>query len=247
MGNFQNYFKHGFGTYYYNNGNIFEGNWRDDKRDGFGKLYFNNGTIFEGNWYMDHRNGNGILFYKDGSMFEGEFVNSLRHGIGKRSWPDGTSWRGVFQKRIPLDKGEYEFTDGSKLIEVFFLCLMEELELNFWIIIREANLNLAEIFLKHHISGKNLLFMKQSDLINLKLEYYDMQTAIQLLYQAKQEVIPYTLYPFYAMLDKYVYDLRKLTLHPYNSSYIYITISGLTQKYYSQLLHLRCPSALFLF
>jgi len=179
-------------------------------------------------------------------MFEGIYLNSLRHGIGKRIWSDGTTWKGLFQKRTPVDPGEYEFKDGSKLIEVFFLCLMEELELKSWIEIRIGSVNLAEIFLKNHISGKDLLFMKQSDLFKLKLNDKEMQTAILLLDQTKQEVESYTGYAFYAMLDKYIYDIRKLSSHILNSSYIYITISGSTQKYYSQLLYLRCPAALSL-
>ena len=34
--------KHGYGKYTYENGNIYEGQWKDDKKEGFGTFYYYN-------------------------------------------------------------------------------------------------------------------------------------------------------------------------------------------------------------
>ena len=41
---------HGFGTYRFQNGDRYEGNWQEGKRKGQGTKYFANGDKYEGNW-----------------------------------------------------------------------------------------------------------------------------------------------------------------------------------------------------
>ena len=43
----------GQGTFYYNNGNKYEGNWTNGKRSQFGLYLWKDGRQYEGNWEND--------------------------------------------------------------------------------------------------------------------------------------------------------------------------------------------------
>jgi len=46
--------RHGQGSFYYQEGGYYEGNWKNNKMNGFGRLYYDNGRLaYEGQWYMD--------------------------------------------------------------------------------------------------------------------------------------------------------------------------------------------------
>lgn len=42
--------KHGKGKYHYNNGEIFDGYFKNDKKNGFGEYYYKNGDVYKGYW-----------------------------------------------------------------------------------------------------------------------------------------------------------------------------------------------------
>ncbi len=42
--------KHGEGCYFYNNGDIYLGNWYNNRKDGFGVHYYDCGFIYKGFW-----------------------------------------------------------------------------------------------------------------------------------------------------------------------------------------------------
>jgi caspase 3 len=57
----------GQGIYYFNDGDRYEGNWKDDKRNGQGIHYFNSGDYkgdrYKGNFKDDKYNGQGIYYF----------------------------------------------------------------------------------------------------------------------------------------------------------------------------------------
>lgn len=70
-----------FGTYYYNNKNIYSGGLSGGLKDGYGVEIDANGTIFMGEFANGRRNGFGILFKVDGSTYFGMWKNSLMNGV----------------------------------------------------------------------------------------------------------------------------------------------------------------------
>ena len=48
----------GKGIMYWNNGDIYEGDWKNDKREGKGIMYYNNGKKKEGIWKNDKQEKN---------------------------------------------------------------------------------------------------------------------------------------------------------------------------------------------
>ena len=45
---------------YYNNGEIYEGYWKNDKFEGKGIYYYNNGNKYDGEWKNNIKEGKGI-------------------------------------------------------------------------------------------------------------------------------------------------------------------------------------------
>ena len=75
---------HGEGTIYFTNGDIYEGDWKDDKANGKGKFIWKSGNIYEGDWKDDNKNGKGKYVWCNGDYFEGEYKNDEENGEGIR-------------------------------------------------------------------------------------------------------------------------------------------------------------------
>jgi hypothetical protein len=44
--------------------------------DGTGTFFFNNGTVYEGNWVAGKMEGNGVMKYNTGEEYTGEFKDN---------------------------------------------------------------------------------------------------------------------------------------------------------------------------
>jgi len=54
----------------YNNGHVYDGEWKEDMKHEKGKMIYKNGNVYEGEWYKDHKKGIlSIASYKISSMF----------------------------------------------------------------------------------------------------------------------------------------------------------------------------------
>lgn len=73
----------------YEDGKIYEGEWKDNKRHGNGKLVFPNGASYEGEWKDDEIEGYGTVLWQDGGKYVGYFEDSQRHGKGTSYNADG--------------------------------------------------------------------------------------------------------------------------------------------------------------
>ena len=67
----------------YNNGDSYEGEFKDGNKEGFGSYnFYQSGNIYVGQFKDNNREGRGALYYADGSMFIGDFKNDkLSSGI----------------------------------------------------------------------------------------------------------------------------------------------------------------------
>ena len=80
----------GKGTYYFANGNRYEGDWVDNKRTGKGTFYFARGGRYEGDWVDNKRTGKGTYYFKSGDRYEGDLVAGRYHGKGTLYFADGS-------------------------------------------------------------------------------------------------------------------------------------------------------------
>ena len=55
--------RHGQGTFYYQDGGMYEGEWRFNKMQGLGRLFYQSGKLaYEGEWANDQFDGRGTLY-----------------------------------------------------------------------------------------------------------------------------------------------------------------------------------------
>ena len=70
----------GEGSYEYSNG-VYEGDFKDSAREGSGTFKWEDGTLYEGAWADDELSGAGVLTTKKGDVFDGTFSeNSFQSG-----------------------------------------------------------------------------------------------------------------------------------------------------------------------
>ncbi|XP_028392873.1 radial spoke head 10 homolog B-like [Dendronephthya gigantea] len=75
-------FLHGYGTAYFQGGNIYKGHFQRGLMHGKGKYIWQNRTIYDGDFLHNRLHGYGAYIWPDDSVYEGEVINGLRHGQG---------------------------------------------------------------------------------------------------------------------------------------------------------------------
>ena len=73
----------GFGQVSFEDGKCSKG----DCNNGYGTYVWNNGNKYVGNFEAGARHGKGIFTYHDGTIYEGDFQNNKRHGKGTITYP----------------------------------------------------------------------------------------------------------------------------------------------------------------
>lgn len=134
----------GSGTFFFDNGDYYDGSLVCGKRVGAGKLCNKRGRLlFEGNYENDIENGPGIEYYPDGSYMKvnfekgimngpaaffdvndkelssGTFVENVFTGEGRFFFPDGTWYIGGLKENRFNGKGEYHFNGDWHCIATF--------------------------------------------------------------------------------------------------------------------------------
>ena len=90
--------KNGYGENTYTNGDVYEGNWKDNTINGQGKYTYKNGDVYEGNWKDYKRHGYGIeIILNNGLKYEGLWKDNKKHGTGKFTFPTGKFFTGNWE------------------------------------------------------------------------------------------------------------------------------------------------------
>ena len=84
------YFHNCFGTYHYDEGGKYVGEWRDDKRHGYGSYIWPDGERYVGEYRDDKRHGEGTYTFADGAKEVGTFKNGKLNGYAVSYAADGT-------------------------------------------------------------------------------------------------------------------------------------------------------------
>ena len=82
--------RHGKGSGFYADGELYEGEWVNDERDGYGIMYYSNGNIYIGEWKNNRREGKGEFYFCKGGIYKGEFNNNIIDGLGVLTVGNGT-------------------------------------------------------------------------------------------------------------------------------------------------------------
>lgn len=101
----------GTGTYKFENGDVYEGAWREGKPHGKGKYEFANGDRYIGLFQEGKRHGNGVYTWKSGGQYTGAWVSDKRDGYGEFQWPNSATYRGYWKDDQIIDMEVKTTTD----------------------------------------------------------------------------------------------------------------------------------------
>ena len=104
---------HGFGTYRWNDGDVYTGEYVNGVRHGKGKFVFASGNYYDGEWANEKYHGHGIYHWSDGDEFEGEWKNGKRHGEGKWTYADGRYYTGVWENGESISSSSIVYPSSS--------------------------------------------------------------------------------------------------------------------------------------
>ena len=142
-GAIQSWKRQGHGRMQWQNGDRYEGQWKDDaphgqglfqyameactygglfqggKRHGHGKLVFDDGREYDGMWQNDEANGPGRMTYKNGNWYVGDWVKGNRQGQGRFSFRCGSVYEGEFDNGYPSGQGIFISASGVQYDGMF--------------------------------------------------------------------------------------------------------------------------------
>ncbi|MDC0604601.1 trypsin-like peptidase domain-containing protein [Amylibacter sp.] len=91
------YFHNCFGTYEWENGEKYVGEWQNNEMHGQGTYIFSSGNKYVGEYKDGQRNGQGTFTWTDGEKYVGEYKDGQRSGQGIYIFADGRKEVGEFK------------------------------------------------------------------------------------------------------------------------------------------------------
>ncbi|KAL4508042.1 hypothetical protein ABPG72_021415 [Tetrahymena utriculariae] len=119
-GQWKNGQRHGRGVQYWSDGSVYEGYWRNNMAQGKGRLIHSDGDVFIGRWKEDKANGKGKYLHMDGAVYEGDWMDDKQHGKGVEEWPDGARYEGDYVDGKKHGYGKFHWADGSTYVGEFY-------------------------------------------------------------------------------------------------------------------------------
>lgn len=88
--------RHGKGTYVWEDGTKYEGSWVKDMEHGNGMKAYANGDRYTGQWREGFFHGKGLYEWADGSRHEGCWESGMEHGCGCKTYANGARRNGYW-------------------------------------------------------------------------------------------------------------------------------------------------------
>ena len=99
--------KIGEGTYEWNNGDKYEGEFKDDLMHGKGKLTIVGKGTYEGEFVRGKKSGEGTFKFINGDRYIGEWVDDKMQGSGQYTFANGDYYKGTFANNQFNGSGTY--------------------------------------------------------------------------------------------------------------------------------------------
>ena len=99
----------------YSNGDIYDGEYKDDQQNGNGLYTWQNGDKYQGNFLNEEKHGHGLFESVDGQIYMENFKKDngtfryLFNGNGLIKWPNGNKYEGDFLNDKRHGHGVYEY------------------------------------------------------------------------------------------------------------------------------------------
>lgn len=106
--------KEGYGVFTFDDGDRYEGYWKNDLKQRKGKLIdAKNGIYFIGEYHKGKKEGFGIYKYSEGAKYEGFWLDNKLYGQGKMVYNDNSYYQGFFENDKKEGIGTYYWNDFS--------------------------------------------------------------------------------------------------------------------------------------
>lgn len=109
----------GFGVMRWQNGDRYEGEWKDGMRHGQGSYSCKStGGKYEGLYEKDQKSGKGKYTYSNGDWYEGDWLEGLREGDGVYTWMESKEkkeerYEGNWEKGVKCGTGSFTYENGD--------------------------------------------------------------------------------------------------------------------------------------
>ena len=101
------------GSFIFNDGNKYVGEFKDSKIHGQGTEIFADGGKYVGEFRDNNYHGQGTFTYASGNKYVGELRNNKRNGQGTYTFANGNKYVGEFKDDKFNGQGTYTFADGT--------------------------------------------------------------------------------------------------------------------------------------
>ncbi len=109
-GNCQN----GRGTYQFENGNKYRGDFRRGLMHGKGTIVFGNDNSYNGDWVSGMREGLGVYTFATGNVYSGSFSKNKFSGQGTMNFASGNKYLGNWEEDQPNGQGIFYFSGNDR-------------------------------------------------------------------------------------------------------------------------------------
>lgn len=135
-GGFKDNLYHGHGTFYFENKDVFEGEYTYGDKTRGKYTFSKTGDVYIGEFaknrfstlsaeyiwasqqsyigeFIDGEiSGTGKFFYSDGSTIEGRFMHNMKHGPMLVKYKNGDKFEGIWANDTVVGSGSFKFNDG---------------------------------------------------------------------------------------------------------------------------------------
>ena len=176
-------YPHGHGTFWYSDGKVYSGGWKNNQYHGEGTCTFSDGTEFISKYKNNKPVGQVTVTYSDGKKWVGQWKDGKENGQGTLTLPTGKKYVGEFKdgsengRGILTDKKKFFIEEGT--FQEGFLIEGSETSYHGKNIVKEiGKWKLSKGVCSEFISGKGemLYYKKKIDLKNNN--YFGYQRGI---------------------------------------------------------------------
>ena len=118
-GQWRNNLPDGKGRYIHFNGDEYVGQFVNGRFQGEGEYRFSNGDVYKGGWTNGEMSGDGVMLYQNGNRYSGHWKNGMRDGKGELSYRSGSFYKGYWVNDERSGKGFSKFANGERYVGDF--------------------------------------------------------------------------------------------------------------------------------
>mmetsp|Transcript_6112 Transcript_6112/g.13847 ORF Transcript_6112/g.13847 Transcript_6112/m.13847 type:complete len:193 (+) Transcript_6112:518-1096(+) len=101
----------GSGQMMWEDGDVYDGEWKAGKHVGQGTLWYADGDRYEGEWKAGKHDGQGTYWFADGGRYEGEWKAGEEDGQGTYWYASGGRCEGKFKAGKQDGQGSYWYVE----------------------------------------------------------------------------------------------------------------------------------------